>query len=51
MRPIIKTGTLPGMCSELPAGPAGIGTSATNLLWLRSDEGTSTTDGGDTIEE
>ncbi len=32
-------------------GPAGIGNSATNVLWLRSDQGTSTTTGGERVEE
>ena len=33
------------------SGPAGIGNSATNVLWLRSDQGTSTTTDGEAIEE
>ncbi len=32
-------------------GPAGIGNSATNVLWLRSDQGTTTTTGGETVQE
>ena len=32
-------------------GPAGIGNSATNVLWLRSDQGTSTTTGGEIVQE
>ena len=31
-------------------GPAGIGNSTTNVLWLRSDQGTSSTTGGETVQ-
>ncbi len=32
-----------GICSSAQTGPAGVGTSANNTLWLKADAGTSTT--------
>ena len=32
-----------GMCTHSQTGPAGVGATATNMLWLKADVGTSTT--------
>lgn len=39
------------LCSFAQSGPAGIGTSANNVLWLKADAGTSSTVDGDPISD
>ncbi len=36
-------------CAFSQSGPAGVGSSVTNVLWLRADKGTSTTTSGNSI--